>query len=214
MVAYPGVHRGAMGSGTQAEYYDLFWHSPILSPYVKVEVPIRWDEDKLILEPISGKSETESRRSFAEVVTEEVKLPSCNGHVSILQERLKDVARLLVYGPSYRGFRGEVGEKLATVSLPENDNTKATFDNYLFPDIAAFFSRAYCCSIVEDSSHRNILDAERQKTLKVIETMFRQFSILQEPFWIKATRDDWVDDIAENIKAVQTLNELLAFEKE
>lgn len=214
VVAYPGVHRGAMNSSDQAEYYDLFWHTPIFSPYVEVQLPMRWDEYKLILEPASGESKTESRGRSLDVVTEEVIFPKGIAVVSVIQERLKDIARLLVYGPTYDRFKGEVREELATANLPYHDKvTKKFFDNAMYPEVAAFFSRAYCYPII-NTGNKSISDEERQRTLKVIVVMFEQYRILQEPPWVKTDKDDWVDDISENIKAVQTENELLAFEKE
>lgn len=100
-VAYPGVHQGAIDETTQANFYELIWYTPIFSPYVGLEVGMRWEDYKTKLEPITGRSRNKQYGTFIEIITEEVGLSDGDTTVLVLQEVLKDVARLLVYGPRY-----------------------------------------------------------------------------------------------------------------
>ena len=67
------------------------------------------------------------------------------GLLAVLQEVLKDIARLLVFGPRYEDMRVAPIAPYNAVGHPVRDDTTLSFfGSEHFADTAAFFSRAFC----------------------------------------------------------------------
>jgi hypothetical protein len=146
-------------------------------------------------------------------ICEEVFLESGKKTVLVLQELLKNVAKLLVYGRRYSDMTRKQAVNFEKNFWPvRSDRCETFFDSDDFPGAAAFFSRAYCQADANSEDNMAIPEHYCQTTIEAIEAMFEHFHIVREPPWIKSNREDWVDDLREDAMALKTVNEWRRFE--
>jgi hypothetical protein len=215
IAAYPGIHRGAIFVHSQAEAYRMIWRTPIFSPYVKVETNTYLDDEtKARFGHLEMGSRPDNRKGLVGAsLNEVVHLGSGRMTVCVLQEVLKDTARLLIYGPRYSDMRLPAGVEYEKVSWPvRNEVSLKFFESENFPEAAAFFSRAYCQAGVSEGGGLAVIERRCQKTVQIIEAMFEHYKIVREPHWIKSSREDWVDDLREDAMALKTVDEWRRFE--
>jgi hypothetical protein len=129
-----------------------------------------------------------------------------------LQEILKDIARLLVFGRRYTEMKLALIAEYSKCNPVRDDTTQSFFESNDFPEAAAFFSRAYChASTLEDEElptpqHRCL------KTVEITEALFGHYEIVLEPTWIKSGSEDWVDELREEAMVLKTVGEWRRFE--
>ena len=135
-------------------------------------------------------------------------------HVIVLQEVLKDLARLLVFGPRYSDMQlapcceyEEVGR-----GYLRDDETVELFESADFPGVAAFFSRAFCQDGMSEEEELPVPGGRCLKSVEIIEGLFDHYKIVREPRWVKATKQDWVENVMEEAMAVGTIGEWRKFE--
>jgi hypothetical protein len=212
VAAYPGIHKGAIRVHSQAEFYKLCWHTPIFSPYVSIETPYRTDNAKARFGLVTMMSSPCRNRLIEAGINEWVYLGGGRMTVCVLQEVLKNTARLLIFGPRYSDMKSPDVVEYGPVTPVRGDTTLDFFKSKEFPNAAAFFSRAYCQEDVVEGCDLPVPERRRLMTVQTIESMFERYKIIQEPHWIKTTRDDWVDDLREDALAVKTVGDLRKFE--
>jgi hypothetical protein len=148
--AYPGVHSGFLmirNASSFNNFCEVIWQTPILSPYIKMESQWRGN-DRAAFKPVKMTSMPESWMDdlLSEAGHREgVYFGKHKCYVAVLQEVLKDIARLLVFGPRYEDMRLPPIAPYVAIGCPVRDDaTPSFFESEHFANAAAFFSRAFC----------------------------------------------------------------------
>lgn len=223
--AYPGIHSGYLSAWNSSGYNthcEVIWETPIFSPYVKIETPYRGN-DKEDFKAITLGSMPKSRGGESLQQTshvERVYLPirgSC--YVIVLQEVLKDLARLLVFGPRYADMTlAPVAEYAETfqANYMRDESSVDFFESPHFPKAALFFSRAYCQAGLggkeEEGDGEPVPYSRCMTSVETIEALFDHYKIVREPPWIKTSKRDWVDDLGEEAMSLRTIADWRKFE--
>ncbi|KAH8665197.1 hypothetical protein BGZ60DRAFT_529540 [Tricladium varicosporioides] len=218
--AYSGIHRGYFNISNLGGFNcfsRMKWQTIILSPYTKIETPYRGCDKEdfgainMTSNPMGWSSDIYGVAGHREKV---VFADSGEISVVVLQVVLKDLARLLVFGPRYSDMQLAPGPKYEEVNhaYKRSGETERLYESAEFPDVAAFFSRAFCQAGISREQELPVPEGYCLKTITVIEGLFELYKIIQEPRWVTASRQDWVDNLREEGKAVRTIGEWRKFE--
>jgi hypothetical protein len=218
--AYPGLHSGflsVINSSGYNTFCDVIWKTPIFSPYVDIESPYRSGEDRASFNPISMASRPNNASRHNDTLLEaghtEIAQFGCQSyHVTVLQEILKDIARLLVFGPRYTDMILAPIVEYSKCNPVRGNTTESFFESNDFPEAAAFFSRAYCHPNTLGEEELPVPQHQCLKTVETAEALFEHYKIVREPTWIKSDREDWVDELREEAKVLRTVGEWRRFE--
>lgn len=219
-VAYPGIHSGCLLVWCPPNYmpYDgVIWETPIFSPYVQIESEYR-NNDRGDYTAISLRSKPKSRDKdlFLQAsYFENMYLGTSDScYVVVLQEVLKDLAKLLVFGPRYSDMIQAPVVQFANMSHNvRSELTAEFFESLRFSEAAQFFSRAYCQSgQSKEDEEEKVPSSLYLMSIKTIETLFDHYKIVREPPWIKTSKSDWVDDLGEEALALQSMADWRKFE--
>jgi hypothetical protein len=219
IAAYPGIHSGYLSvwnASGPSTFCEVLWETPIFSPYVEIEAPYR-DGDREDFNPVRLSSRPKDRSGDTLLQashTERVDLWSRSAYVTVLQEVLKDIARLLVFGPRYADMKLAPVAKYAEYDSYIRSHTTARFpETNHFPEAAAFFSRAYCHTRSGENEELPVPERRCMTSVETIEALFDHYKIVREPPWIKASKQDWVDDLREEAILLRTVADWREFER-
>ena len=197
-------------------FCNVRWQTLLLSPYAEIETPYRGCDKEdfaavsMISTPKGWGGDSLLQAGHREIVV----LPSGSCYVIVLQEVLKELARLLVLGPRYSDMQlapGAVYEEVKNLHK-RADETMRLFESTGFPGVAAFFSRAYCQAGLSEEEELPVPEGRCLKSVEIIEGLFDHYMIVREPRWVKATKEDWIDDLRVEAIAVRTIGEWRKFE--
>jgi hypothetical protein len=225
VAGYPGIHCGyfrTLNLGSFNSVCEVIWETPIFSPYINIDTPYRGG-DREDLRPITMKcmrftNSGDIVREAGHLETVFLGSRGYNCHVNVLQRILRDIGRLLVFGPRYEDMR-------VVPICPYEDLFKSPgvdkrmkaefFDSPHFPEAARFFSRVFCrASLGADESMEDPVPQSRcEASVQTIEALFEHFSIVCEPLWVETQNGDWVDDMEAEAAALKTMGEWLEFER-
>jgi hypothetical protein len=224
-VAYPGIHSGYLSFlnlGSPYSGYEVFWETPLFSPYVEVVIPNR-RMDQADWLPLTLKCRRNTNSGDIMKAAGHIENVFIGGrgyhcYVPVLQRILRDVSRLLVFGPRY--------ENMQIVPLcPYDDlfespgiSTQRKAEFFGSPHFAAaarFFSRAFCrAGLAADESEEDPVPRARcEASVQAIEALFEHFTIVREPPWVENKNGDWVDDMEAEAAALKTMGQWLDFER-
>ncbi len=223
--AYPGVHRGwfkSMNHGHYSSSCEVEWETPIFSPYVHVKSPYR-SRDLDDMKPATTECErsihgSDTMQSAGHVEKVFLGTLGYKTPVLVLQRILRDLSRLLVFGPRYENMQEVPIAPYRDLfkSPAEDQQRKAEFFNSPhFPDAARLFSRVFCRAglAANESEDDPVPRAQCEASLQTIMAMLEHFTILREPMWVDKADGDWVDDLEAEAAALKTKAEWLAFER-
>ena len=223
--AYPGIHCGyfvTLNLGLYNSHCEVIWERPIFSPYIEIDYPYR-GRDREDFMPITMKCRRFT--NSGDIVREAGHLENAflgghvyTCHVNVLQRILRDISRLLVFGPRYENM--SVVPICAYEDLfkqPGVDKQKRAefFNSPHFPEAARFFSRAFCQAGLDadESEEDPVPRALCEASVQTIEALMEHFSIVREPLWVENRNRDWVDDMEAEAAALKIKGEWLDFER-
>ncbi|ORX93483.1 hypothetical protein BCR34DRAFT_580482, partial [Clohesyomyces aquaticus] len=203
--AYPGMHSGCFVTwnvGAFNTFCEVIWKTPIFSPYVDVVIPYR-GLDREDFKPITMKT---GRIKFSGDIDQEAShvenfFLGSRGytcHVNVLQRMLRDLSRLLVFGPRYENMRVVPICAYDDLFQTTGADRKAEFFNSPhFPQAARLFSRVFCqAGLGGDESREDLAPkALCEASLQTMEALMEHFNIVREPQWVENGDRDWVDDM-------------------